>query len=76
MLAVLFTYVPSTGENFATPIEGPGCVTKAHALKESCKDDFPGAIWSVAADDEATKDVADERMRALFGDDWKAKTDG
>lgn len=68
MLAVLFTYVPSTGETMATPFEGgDNPISKAHGLKASCEDDFPGAIWAVAGDEEAIKAMADARMEAILG---------
>jgi hypothetical protein len=71
MIAVLFTYVPSTGANYATPISwGDNPVAHAEALLESCRDDFPGAIWSIGADEEACKAAGDARMKSLLGPDW------
>lgn len=68
MMAVLFTYVPSTGQNFATAIDyGDNPIGQAWALKAGIEDDWPGAIWSVGADEEARKVCGDARMKSLIG---------
>jgi hypothetical protein len=70
MLAVLFTYVPATGQNFATPIEHVADpIGAAHALKDSCFDDFPGALWSVTGDAEAIEARGKATMKRLLGED-------
>lgn len=71
MIAVLFAYIPSTGENFANVFdEGPDPVAKAWGLKAGIEDDWPGAIWSVGADEEAKRAHGDASMTALLGPDW------
>ena len=77
MRAVLFTYT-ADGQNFATPFEGcegPGRdpFHRAQALKESLEADWPGAIWSIGIDEEAREAMADTRMVAMLGPDWKEK---
>jgi hypothetical protein len=68
VIAVLFTYVPSTGQNFATPIDyGDNPIEQAWALKAGLENDWPGAIWSVGADDEARKARGDATMKSLIG---------
>lgn len=76
MLAVLFTYVPETGECMATPFDAShgDPILKAEALRASCEDDFPGAIWSIGSDEEALKVTANRRMKELLGEDWEPTT--
>lgn len=72
MLAVLFTFVPSTGQTMGTPVDwGENPIESAWALKASLEDDWPGALWSVAADAEAQAVAANARMKQLLGDDWE-----
>ena len=68
MIAVLFTYVPSTGETMATAFEeGPDPVASAWGLKAGIESDWPGAIWSVGADEEAKVAHGKELERHLLG---------
>lgn len=72
MIAVLFSYQPSTGETLSQVIDwGDNPIKLAEGLKASIFDDFPGAIWSIAGDDEAREAVGKSRMKEMLGADWE-----
>lgn len=64
MRAVLFM-LAADGRVTADPIDGPGCLDEAMALRESVRDDWPGAIFAVGSDDEAAEDRKDRMMERL-----------
>lgn len=69
MRAVLFTYVPATGETMATEFdEGPDPVERAYGLKAGIEDDWPGAIWAVGADREAKEAHGELQTKRMLGD--------
>lgn len=75
MIAVLFCYVPSTEKTMSQVIDwGDNPIDQAWALKASLEDDWPGAIWSVGADEEAKRVTGLARMKALLGPDWEPTT--
>jgi len=71
--AVLFMYNPETGKTtsdvFTTP-EYPDPVRQAEALKASCVDDFPGALWGLGLDEEARDIMTNTRMREMGFEDY------
>lgn len=68
MIAVLFTYDPKTERSFATAFtEGPDPVASAWGLKAGIEDDWPGAVWSVGADQEAKEAHGQTLMTRLLG---------
>ena len=75
--AVLFMWNPRNGKTltdvFSTP-EHADPVAMAHALRDSCRDDFPGALWGVGADEEAIDIMATNRMRAMGFEDYDHAT--
>src|SRR5690606_19491415 len=64
--AVLFM-LAADGTLTADKFEGEGAAERARALRAGIEDDWPGALFAVAADDEARQDDADRRMRTLLG---------
>lgn len=75
MRAVLFAYVPDTGQTMSQVIDwGDNPIGQAWGLKASIEDDWPCAIWSVGADEEARKVTGIARMKALLGPDWEPTT--
>jgi hypothetical protein len=76
-IAVLFMYNPKNGKTstdvFETPTH-PDPVRSAENLREACRDDFPGAIWSLGMDEEARIIMTNTRMREMgFADYDHAK---
>lgn len=64
--AVLFMWNPQNGKTTTDIFEAPEYddpFHQAQALMESCKEDFPGSIWSVGTNEEARKIMAATRMR-------------
>jgi hypothetical protein len=75
MIAVLFSYQPSTEETLSQVIDwGDDPVTAAWNFKRSIENDFPDAIWSVGADQEARKAHGQATMKSLLGPDWEPTT--
>jgi hypothetical protein len=68
MRAVLFTYVPETGETMATEFtEGPDPVQQAYGLKAGIEGDWPGAVWAVGADQDAKEAHGAEQTKRMLG---------
>lgn len=71
--AVLFKYDPQTDSTttdvFSTPnFEDP--VQAALNVKTSCADDFPGHLWAIAQDEEATNIMTNNRMHRMGFEDY------
>lgn len=69
--AAVLTHNPRTGETNYTAYrsdeghENPK--RNAIALRESCEDDFPGWIWTLACNDRAIKVYSDWLVESLLG---------
>jgi hypothetical protein len=71
VIAVLFSYQPSTEETLSQAIDwGNDPVTTAWNLKRSIENDFPDAIWTVGADQEAREAHGKATMTSLLGPNW------
>lgn len=62
MRAVCFGLLPN-GKTTTDEFDGPGCLDRAHAFKASVRDDFPGGLFAVTGDQEATDDRKSRIMR-------------
>ena len=71
---VLFMYNPENGRTstdvFSTDDGYEDPFHTAQALKHSCEDDFPGAIWAIANDQEANDIMTNTRMHRMGFPDY------
>lgn len=67
MRAVCFGLLPS-GKTTTDEFDGPGCLDRAHAFKESVEPDFPGGLFAVTGDQEAADDRKEGIMARLRGE--------
>lgn len=70
--AAALAHNPRTGETTHTTYRSDeghhDPVQRARALRDSCEDDFPGWIWSLAANERALTISAERRTAALLGE--------
>lgn len=68
-IAASLAFEPETGKTMWQDFRSDrGCedpITAAMALEESCRDDFPGWLWSVASNDEAGRRRSATLLRTL-----------
>lgn len=75
-IAVALCYLPDAERTLHTeyrtdgdfPQENP--MLAAEALVESCRDDFPGGLWTTTGNERALDIMVSARMKALGFDDY------